>query len=159
MKLRFYSFCQVYLSSIQQGIQTGHAAVDIVRKYTASGNPFNANVTLEKTVMVENWADCHKTFVTLNGGNHMSLNNILITVAQSPFPWVCFNEDQDSLNSMLTCVGVILPENVYDVRRDKTLSGLDAFIHDTPGSIYVTYDQYDPLFNLINTVKSARLAQ
>ena len=66
-ELRFYCFVNFYLSSMQQGIQTGHAAVDIVRKYTCGELKFFNEVTPRKTSLVTKWADDHKTFITLNG--------------------------------------------------------------------------------------------
>lgn len=46
----------MYMASIQQGIQTGHMAVDLVRKYC------KGKISLEYDLASE-WADNHKTFI------------------------------------------------------------------------------------------------
>src|SRR5271167_740197 len=101
MELRLYSFVNFYLSSIQQGIQTGHAAVDLVRKY-ADRNRYNSDITPENVEMVANWADNHKTFIVLNGGDLKSMCTLLVTLEKCGFPFVDFHESSDALGGIMT---------------------------------------------------------
>src|SRR5271157_3990277 len=109
MELRLYSFVNFYLSSIQQGIQTGHAAVDLVRRYRhvlgKSGQP-------ELCSMVEEWADKHKTFIILNGGDNDAVREARSIVFASGFPCISFSEP--GLRSLETCVVTILPESIFN---------------------------------------------
>ena len=65
--------------------------------------------------MLEDWAGQHKTVVLLNGGN----SNDLIEIHQQllnetvGYPFGIFYEDQQSLNSAATCVGIVVPEKIY----------------------------------------------
>lgn len=65
------------------------------------------------------WANDHKTMIVLNGGDSLSLSelyNELLPVATSlNLPTSMFYEDERSLNSALTCVGVIVPSSVYEL--------------------------------------------
>jgi hypothetical protein len=150
-ELRLYAFVNFYLSSIQQGIQTGHAAVDIVRKYEASDDVNNA-------AMVLDWADNFKTFITLNGGNHAGIKQALVLAETSGFPFVAFHEDEDSLGGLMTAVAVVLPADIFNLRRQR----------DTFGNLYYSYirdgaevivRQNDPLFNFVDFLKSKDLAK
>ena len=158
-ELRLYSFVNFYLSSIQQGVQTGHAAVDLVRKYNApKGTPSQLGKQCD---MVGDWADNHKTFIILNGGNFSSLNLTKDIIKQSGFPWVSFSEDVDSLDGMLTTVAVVLPDyifNVQPVREQGSLIGYALPQEDETNSTRILYTPTHELYQLIQLVKSARLA-
>lgn len=160
MELRLYSFVNFYLSSIQQGIQTGHVAVDLVRKYTANGNPFRADITEERVALVEEWADSWKTFITLNGGNASGIAEATNIILKSGFPWAIFREDEQSLSGIQTCVGVILPDFIFGAQRklssDRTTEYFE--FEDTDGALHVFMEGH-PHFELIKLVKSCRLAQ
>lgn len=104
-ELRFYCFVNYYLSPIQQGIQAGHCAVDLVK----------ADLGPRLNEVVEQWATDHKTFIVLNGGNHQSLcktANVLARLSDD-FASAEFYEDEDSLGGLLTCVGVVLPKSIF----------------------------------------------
>ena len=160
MELRLYSFVNFYLSSIQQGIQTGHVAVDLVRKYTANGNPFRTDITEERVALVEEWADSWKTFITLNGGNASGIAEATNIISKSGFPWAIFREDEQSLGRIQTCVGVILPDFIFGAQRklssDRTTEYFE--FEDVDGALHVFMEGH-PHFELIKLVKSCRLAQ
>ena len=166
MELRLYSFVNFYLSSIQQGIQTGHVAVDLVRKYTANVNPLNREIYPQKQDMVENWADNHKTFITLNGGNAAGIQEITDVITRNnTFPWAIFKEDEQSLGGIQTCVAVILPENIFNARWDPSAineqnTGMYSFVEEDPNGVPMTtyYDKDHRHFELIKMLKSCRLA-
>lgn len=111
--MRLYSFVNgLYLSPIQHGIQTGHCAVDLVRKYTRLQRSKHTN-------MVNEWADIHKTFIILNAVNLAGLKNVERIVSETPLPFQTFHEDVDSLGGLLTCVSVVVPENIYTATAEK----------------------------------------
>lgn len=160
MELRLYSFVNFYLSDMQKGIQTGHAAVDLVREYvpdepeTVSQNHLN---------MVADWADNHKTFIVLNGGNNAGLKAAVGIINDIDLPWTCFYEDQDSLGGILTCIAVVVPENYFNAKYID-VNGLEA-IEFEGRTIFNCFDLDPPpqnsdqaIFNFIKLLKTSRLA-
>ena len=108
--MRFYSACNMYLSSIQQGIQTAHCVSEMLMK------PFS-----EQRYQIQDWALNHKTIICLNGGNNKSLSDFYDLIRyQSQFPVAKFHEDEQSMAGMLTCVGIIVPEKIYGADPDDT---------------------------------------
>jgi hypothetical protein len=110
-KMRFYAVGNMYLSSIQQGIQAAHCVGEMNIKYS------------QPELIVDSiywrWLANYKTLICLNGGNNKSLNDFYDLVRyQSQFPVAKFHEDEDSLNGMLTCVGIIVPEQIYKADLD-----------------------------------------
>jgi hypothetical protein len=161
-QLRLYSFVNFYLSSIQQGVQTGHAAVDLVRKYNApKGTPSQLGKNCD---MVGEWADNHKTFIILNGGNNEMLLNTKEIVKASGLPWVTFSEDEQSLGGILTTVAVVVPEMYFASRF------VPVDIVPFPRNTVESYEWIDdsgkyhrvnagtPEFNFVQLLKSSRLA-
>lgn len=160
-ELRFYTFVNFYLSGIQNGIQTGHCSVRLVRKYTANGNPFNSEITDEKIHMVERWADSYETYIVLNGGDDENLNDIEQVVAKSGFPWANFIESKRALNNLRTCVGVVLPEYIFNAKRLPGFDDIFVYEKQTDDGVVDTriiYDRTHPQYELIRTLKSCKLA-
>lgn len=172
-ELRFYCFTNFYLSSIQHGVQTGHCAVDLVTKYLSRrGDPDTPKEHIE---LVSNWATMHKTFIILNGGDLTNMSGpILEAVKNSNYPWATFHEDA-GLGNILTAVGVVLPEYVFDVEQCDELvyhtndqipmlTGKKAWRYRKPENLGDAELRFGPsnapnAFNLINTIKSAGLAR
>lgn len=113
--MRYYGFTNMYLSSIQVGIQNAHCLVDMSRKYHDSYHGIDS----DKRNDYAEWADNHKTMVCLNGGNQKDLNQLAwhFSNSHNQYAWEMFFEDNDSLNDCLTCVGIILPEHIYEAAR------------------------------------------
>lgn len=120
-QLRLYTFINFYLSSIQQGIQSAHVLGDMFVKYRQS---------TRKCGDVYNWAENHKTMIVLNGGANQDIKAINAAFAElensskMTFPFSPFHEDDMSLNTTMTGVGIILPEEIFDAvsfRKAKTL--------------------------------------
>lgn len=154
MEYRLYSFVNYYLSSIQQGIQTGHAAVDLVRKYTA------CDLDNQDAQMVCEWADHNKTFVVLNGGNCENLLEVIRNVDDSDLPWTYFREDEVSLGGLITCVAVIVPEYLYNVKAITTLTGEPAWqVADIYGLAQNPIYPGNKHYEFVKMLKTARLAQ
>ena len=156
MELRFYCFVNYYLSSIQQGIQTGHAAVQLLRNYQCVSGEKTTNVKL-----VESWADDYKTFVTLNGGNDASIKEATEIISKADFPWVTFSEDDKSLGGIQTCVGVVLPEFIFASRlkpADK-ISELPYYIYKAADFDYKINCVGSAHYDIIKLVTTAPLAR
>lgn len=101
---RAYFFGNMYLSPIQQGIQAGHTISEMSVKYSDNDDS-----------IYWQWAEYHKTMILLNGGMSCNLRKIqeLFEHQDNPFHWDYFEESVDALEGAITCVGVILPEQVY----------------------------------------------
>jgi peptidyl-tRNA hydrolase len=103
--MRFYSAGNVYLSSIQQGIQAAHCVGEMVLR-SSSNN------------LVSEWLEHHKTLICVNGGNNSALLELhaLFTEVNNPgYPVAHFREDEASMDGMLTTVGIIVPEKIYGI--------------------------------------------
>jgi len=97
---RMYNFAPFYLSSIQQGIQAAHSQVQLVR-------------SLCGTREMDDWIQ-NPTTICLNAGNSASMHELLDYLEhKSTLPWASFNEDQDSLEGILTNLCVLVPARVY----------------------------------------------
>lgn len=112
--MRFYGFGNYYLSSLQQGLQAAHAAVDLHVKYNILEQGHFDIAPCQD--MYNDWAANHKTMVLLNGGNSADLQDLFdfLYCEENPYPFVKFHEDDVSLNGALTYVGMILPPKIYD---------------------------------------------
>ena len=109
--LRLHTFCSFYLSSIQQGIQSAHVTSELFVKY---------KYNFDLSSRLYDWAENHKTMIVLNGGINKSLHDLSNFLKEEkdnlsfPAPFATFNEDEASLGGILTTVGIVLPEEIYD---------------------------------------------
>lgn len=116
----YYGFSNMYLSSMQVGIQNAHCLMRMSREYG-----FGLTQT-QQGFMFREWANDHETMICLNGGNQAALIKIrgYFNTERNPYAWMDFYEDEQSLNNCLTCVGIILPERIYGmasmIRKDRT---------------------------------------
>lgn len=107
-EMRFYAAGNMYLSSIQQGIQAFHCLGEMSMNYTCDPT-------------FEGWLADHKTLVCLNGGNNKSLTEFYNLIVDNPlYPVAKFHEDDQSMGGMLTCVGIIVPERIYAANLEDT---------------------------------------
>ena len=114
--MRAYFFGNMYLSSIQQGIQAQHTTAELFLNYP---NPDDVQTAPVKEryagMLLYDWARNHKTSILLNGGYSSALHELVEKFAnrENPYPWAFFNEGYDALDGALTCVGIVLPEKIY----------------------------------------------
>ena len=148
MELRCYHFCNMYMSSIQQGIQAAHAQTAMFIKYDKSKAdyysddiPENAPTVDEQlfndcTKMLYEWGENHQTMICLNGGYLENMKTIVEHLAHSdnPFPWSTFHESQEAMGGMLTNIAIVLPDYIYKTaswlrnhRNDDCVSGDSGF--------------------------------
>jgi hypothetical protein len=160
-ELRLYSFVNFYLSSIQQGIQTGHLAVDLVKKYLYTAETKH----LVQHQLTNVWAEEHKTFIVLNGGDDKEVRRILdqlynlCSVLELPYCYFL----EPGLGSIVTCCGVIVPERYFNAKRSFAPI-------DTGGSVEMGFEYKGeeetiifppgtPRYNFIELIKSKPLAK
>lgn len=106
--MRYYSFTNFMLSSIQQGIQPAHCVADMFIKYSDESR--------QRATLLD-WATNHKTMICLNGGNAAGIRETyaqLETFGEAlHLPFCNFHEDEQSLDSTMTCCGIVVPEYLY----------------------------------------------
>jgi hypothetical protein len=111
-ELRLYTFTLYQLSPIQQGIQAGHAAVELGMRCYKNQMTLRSGTDF-KTYY--DWATNWKTMVCLNGGDLHELCELrsFLNSVQNPLPWVPFYESEDSLGGILTSIAIILPARIF----------------------------------------------
>lgn len=162
--MRLYTFINFYLSSIQQGIQTAHILGEFVNIANGSANDFTK---LQKEMFFE-WCRDHKTIVVCNGGNNKNIRETisLFEDPRNPFPWAHFHEDGESLDSALTGVGIVLPEELYDMQvsfvfdgKDKPRKKIYTYTSEDARGVTVLDDPTTYKYQLVDRIKSAPLAK
>lgn len=175
-QLRFYTFTNFYLSSIQQGIQPGHATSELHVKYSKEVGSAAHRLMMD-------WAVNHKTHIALNGG---ALGDLLVKYeqlvelaekAEFPVPYAKFHEDEYSLGGIMTSFGVVVSQELFDAvdyRKACSIFGqnfmaavdpLDVENHEK--SYFFIEDELvkhtfkfgTPAWTLINMLKSCSLAR
>ena len=145
--MRFYAFCNYYLSSLQQGLQAAHVLTEMSMKARLKGGQYWRHY--------DNWASDHKTIILLNGGNDKDLRELLTFFNMSnPYLYGSFCEDQQSLNGAMTCVGIILPENIYEtvaaIRRGQLYFSNNRYTFDE--TMFRDDDETEKLWLLQNFI-------
>ena len=117
--MRAYYFGNMYLSSIQQGIQAAHVTAEILLKYVTITEDYEITGD-SKRIMAWQWAKDHKTMVLLNAGYGENIRDLVAFFDdfENPYPWADFHEGEDALDGALTCAGIILPEKIYEGSRE-----------------------------------------
>lgn len=108
--MRLYTLTHAILSPIQQGIQSSHAAAELVPKY----HTFHDATVFP---MIMDYLTNHKTVIALNGGMSSSLQEFEQWIAHDVdfyFPWVSFREDRETAENMLTSIAILVPTYVCD---------------------------------------------
>lgn len=142
--MRLYTFTNMYLSSVQKGIQSAHLVHQLFVKYPPH---------FPEGGVVWTWAYSHQTMVVLNGGYSSNLRSVFQTLSgiSSPFPHAQFHEEDDALDGALTCVGVILPERIYDTASDLRRNNISVeAIASSDYNKLVSLDELDIVNLLLN---------
>lgn len=125
--MRLYTFINMYLSSIQQGIQTAHIVHELFNKY------LHNNVARPYELLYD-WSENHKTIIVLNGGDAFDIDNLyhFLLKDENPYPFTSFHESEDALWGVTTGVGIVLPESIYtEVEKLRGHSILDRVMYHT----------------------------
>jgi len=163
---RLYTFTNVYLSSIQKGIQSAHLVHELMNLAYQNRTTVSSDCDMTtqkvdlnlKALLTLEWAEIDKTMIVCNGGNSAMLQELICFLEDCnvQYPWTYFKEDEDSLNSALTVVGIVLPEDIFDAKFiPNALDGKNAY--QTSIDLDVYYEG-STMFDFIHRVKSARLA-
>ena len=128
--MRAYFWGNMYLSSIQQGIQPLHCVSEMFMKYEGVGGEAR-----QKTDMLYSWAKDYKTVVVLNAGEGEKLERLwaIFDSHDHPYPWAHWNESREALNGAITSVGIILPERVYEGAREIKKNWRDTKLPEKMG--------------------------
>lgn len=127
-KTRAYFFGNMYLSPIQQGIQAAHVVTKLFYGYGVESDPASQGYILYQ------WAEHGVTKILLNGGYQSNLQDIYAVFTdvapELRLPFEKFHEETEALNGALTCVGIVVPEEVYGFDFDADVD-----------SVYSLYDR------------------
>lgn len=154
--LRAYVLLHTYFKSLLNGVQGGHACVELSFKYEPE--------TMEAQ-MYRQWSRQDKTLIFLDGGVSLHLHGIFGQLQSlgedSRMPWAHFNEDAATLEGMLTAVVVVLPESivkadVLDWEAAKT--NQTGFIHDDLVKLGMTVSNNQVFTGVIDWLRSRPLA-
>lgn len=148
--MRLYSFCNAYLSSLQQGLQTAHLTAELFLRYPS-------RMKAEGDLLYH-WANNSKTIIILNGGNVCTIKNTFDIIWKNAellhLPFGKFHEDDDSLGGIITCCGLVVPDWLYDATQKYIES--DDFGYYSDGEYF---EQDSPEWKLIDLIKSHHLAK
>lgn len=148
--MRAYFFGNMYLSSLQQGLQAAHVVADMFVKYQFTSCP--------RVKMLLNWAENHKTIILLNAGYSSEIHSLVefFNTNDNPYPWAKFHEGEDALDGALTDVGIILPRRIYEVASTVRSGKATIIPASQPKHFLINLDmQYthsDDLFDLMNDI-------
>jgi len=117
--MRAFYFGNMYLSSIQQGVQALHVTTKLLLKYVTVTEDYELTAD-PKRIMAWQWAENHDTVVLLNAGYSENIRNLIefFDNPENPYPWSEFYEGGDALDGALTDVGIILPEKIYEGSKE-----------------------------------------
>jgi hypothetical protein len=120
MELRAYYFGNMYLSSIQQGIQAAHVTAEMFTKFPTQVG--------DRAKMLHSWANDHKTMILLNAGYGSEIRELMkmFVDAANPFPYAAFWESEEALDGALTSIGIILPEYIWTGSKQIREDGFEA---------------------------------
>lgn len=106
------------LSSIQKGIQAGHAAVEMVQRARF------ISTTKTHVEKIQRWAFYDKTMIVLQGGNSEKMKEwsekFHSLSKRFNVPVVQFNEDQESADGLVTARAILLSADDVDTPVDET---------------------------------------
>jgi len=143
--LRAYFFGNMYLSSIQQGIQALHAVHNMFVKYPHESTSAEINAHgLVQADYLWDWAKRHKTVILLNAGYAQEIANLMwfFNDDQNTYPWGVVREEEAALNQAYTSIGIVLPEKIFAtakfIREKVEFSGHDAVTEiSSTGKLYI----------------------
>ncbi len=102
------------MSPIQHGIQSAHLVHELFIKHRGT------YPSLQQREILYEWATNHRTMIVLSAGNLEGLKEAERLVSKASeslnLPGTYFHEDEASLGGVLTCVGIVLPECIYDAK-------------------------------------------
>lgn len=153
IEYRCYTFGNMYLSSIQQGIQAAHAITEIAVIEHSTGGYRN----------FMEWAFHHKTMVCLNAGAETDLLEIEKLFKQSDngtLAWASFRESEEALGGSLTCLAIVIPSTIYGIGRDATFTyskDVMSYLSDNLAEELISLSEFE--YRLLELLRRCRLAR
>lgn len=161
-KHRLYTFVNfLYMSQKQWGIQTAHVTSTLMAK--ARQHPAMDQAAME-------WANHSPTIIMCKAHNVAELLRLerdIGSLAENlHLPFAAFREDQDSLGGVITCVGVLVPEEMFSLvsrfqENEATFHAPELCAVDfsgIKGGLPVTSSSHPTTHALLSIVKTAELA-
>lgn len=121
--MRGYFILQYQMEGIHAGIQAAHCLSDLTANYMLG------SMNHDQRDVFARWNLHHKTKILLNGGYQQNLLAIQEVLKEhgptAGWPTGRFNESMEASNGLLTCVGVIIPDNrptndIWESMHDST---------------------------------------
>ncbi len=161
--MRAYYFGNMYLSSIQQGIQAAHVTAEMFTKYTTVSEDYEINSD-PKRLMLSDWAKNHKTMILLNAGYGAELYKLtgLFAITENPYAWAGFNESEEALDGAMTSIGIVLPERIYEtmaICRNERINPEFISVHSRSHELELPTDLTVWEIELIETINQYGLAR
>ena len=154
--LRAYVLLHTYFKSLLNGVQGGHACVELSFKYEPD--------TMEAR-MYKQWSRQDKTLLFLDGGVSLHLHGILGQLQSlgqdAHMPWAHVNEDEATLEGMLTAVVVVLPESIVKADAldwEAAKTNHTGLIHDDLVKLGMTFSNNQVFTGVIDWLRSRPLA-
>lgn len=153
--LRTYVVLHTYFKSLLNGVQGGHACVEMSVKYEPGTPQF---------ALYQKWARVDKTLLYLDGGVSFHMHQYLgklQTLGRTVLPWAPFFEDEETLEGMLTAVAVILPERIAkatELEWNDAKATREGPIHDDLVKLGMKFENFQTLIDVIEWVRSRPLA-
>ena len=106
--------------------------------------------------MIVDWAENHKTFIVLNGGDDSSIQALCLKLwefgEKLRLPFCSFVEP--GCGNMMSCVGIIVPEEYFKVERR-----LDGYVYTMENGNEVLYAPGGTEHSFVDIIKSYPLAR
>ena len=119
--MRNYTFSHRMLSPIQQIIQAQHATVEMFNIYVWDES-YDTRTPPTKDEYdcgwsLYNWSRKHKTHIACTAGGSKEIKELweVILSDDNNYPFANFYEDEDSLESLMTSIAIVLPEKIYEM--------------------------------------------
>jgi len=155
MAYRLYSFINhLYMSPIQWGIQTAHVVSTLSVLYKHNTEQHKAYLE---------WAEKEPTIIICQGGNVGMLTDLLGRLEplakQLNLAITEFHEDEQSLGGVITAVGVLVPDTLFDVDVVTTVDEAGQRVqHFVTKDGEHTYKPWHIQHEFLSIVKNAKLA-
>lgn len=124
---RLFFFILPVLKTIQQGIQSGHSAVNLLKKYCI--RPVEGTTAVQREI-TETWAYRDETFILLTADSFEGLHDIidLLESEENHWPFDVFKEDYRTLAGLETAACVVVPKELFKAKPNFSKLNEGAFI-------------------------------
>lgn len=158
--MRAYTFINSYICGIQVGIQAGHANIQLMVDYRSTDSSVIAmsvdHIEDPAIKTVQEWAENHKTFVWLDGGDSNDMSRIRARLTDSKLPFSEFKEP--GLGGLRTAISIVLTTEqvqLVNLIREDRLELTNGTLMGKHGAVYVSPELEKELV-LIHQIASSR---